>query len=127
MGAQLDIIADRVLIVFFYHNYLTGHPQLLLPVGLFLFQYIGLDLYLSLQFLRWPILSPNYFYLVDRRIWALNWSLAAKVGNTGLVTWVILLTGAVELATAVCLGLIAIKVYSWVCLHRLPAPERRWP
>ncbi len=71
-GAQMDIIADRVLITFFYYNHLAGHPQLLVPIGLFLFEYVGPDLYLSIQFLRWPILSPNYFYRIDQRIWKLG-------------------------------------------------------
>jgi hypothetical protein len=60
-GAQKDIIADRVLITFFCWDHLVSHPQLLLPVGLFLFEFIGIDLYLSMQFLRWPILSFDYF------------------------------------------------------------------
>lgn len=126
MGAQMDILADRVLIIFFYYNALVRNPELLLPVGLFLFQYAGLDLYLSIQFLRWPLLSPNYFYQVDRRIWALNWSPVAKLSNAGLVTGLILLIGNGWLPVGVCAGLLAIKAYSCVRMHRLPAPERSW-
>jgi len=51
-----------------------------------------LDHYLSNQFIRWPILSPNYFYLVDRQTWLWLWSKPAKALNTGLVT--LLLIGA---------------------------------
>lgn len=126
MGAQMDIIADRLLITFFYFNHLASHPQLLLPIGLFLIEFVGLDLYLSIQFLRWPIVSPNYFYRIDRRIWMLNWSSVAKMGNTGLVTVLNLLPGTAPLTVAVCLGLIAVKVYSWVRVHRLPGPEQQW-
>lgn len=126
MGAQMDIIADRLLITFFYYNHLAGHPDLLAPVGLFLFEFVGLDLYLSIQFLRWPIVSPNYFYRIDRRIWLLNWSAVAKVGNAGLVTVLNLMPGMAPVTVGVCLVLIGIKLHSWVRLHGLPRPEEQW-
>ena len=122
----MDIIADRVLITFFYYNHLAGHPQSLVPIGLFLFEYVGPDLSSSIQFLRWPILSPNYFYRIDQRIWKLNWSGLAKVCNTGLVTVLNLVPGAAPVTTAVCLVLIGVKTYSSVRLHRLPWPEEKW-
>jgi CDP-diacylglycerol--glycerol-3-phosphate 3-phosphatidyltransferase len=125
-GAQMDIIADRLTITFFYYTYLTWHPELAWPVGLFLLQFVGLDLFLSMQFLRWPILSPNYFYLVDRQIWALNWSGIAKFCNTGLVTILNLVPGTAPVTIVVCLCLIGLKTYSWVRLHGLPWPEERW-
>ena len=126
MGAQMDIIADRLLITFFYFNHLASHPQLLLPIGLFLIEFVGLDLYLSIQFLRWPIVSPNYFYRIDRRIWMLNWSPVAKMSNTGLVTVLNLLPGTAPVTVAVCVGLIGVKLYSWVRVHGLPGPEQQW-
>lgn len=126
MGAQMDIIADRLLITFFYYNHLASHPGLLAPVGLFLFQYVGLDLYLSIQFLRWPIVSPNYFYRIDRRIWLLNWSAVAKLTNSGLVTLLNLVPGTAPLTVGVCLILIGVKSYSWIRLHGLPRPEEQW-
>jgi CDP-diacylglycerol--glycerol-3-phosphate 3-phosphatidyltransferase len=125
-GAQLDILADRLTITFFYFNHLTRHPDLAVPVGLFLFQYVGLDLFLSMQFLRWPIVSPNYFYRVDRQIWLLNWSSVAKVCNTGVVTILNLVPGTVPVTILVCLCLIVLKTYSWVRLHGLPWPEEQW-
>src|SRR5207253_6097066 len=60
LGAQMDILADRILVCLFYLNYLVLHPAMLLPVFLFLFQFLGIDHHLSNQYLRWPILSPNY-------------------------------------------------------------------
>ena len=67
LGAQMDILADRLLVAFFYLNYVAIHPEMIVPVALFLFQFMGIDHYLSNQFMRWPIKSPNYFYEVDRR------------------------------------------------------------
>ena len=127
LGAQMDILADRILVVFFYFNHLDTHPYLLVPVTLFLFEFAGIDLFLSIQFLRWPILSPNYFHFVDRRIWWLNWSVWGKLGNTGLVTILILATGWIWVPAAVCVALIGAKVYSCVLLHRVPPPEPGWP
>ena len=43
-----------------------------------------IDGFLSLAFLAWPITSPNYFYVVDRRLWLLNWSHPGKAVNSGL-------------------------------------------
>ncbi|HEV8454768.1 MAG TPA: CDP-alcohol phosphatidyltransferase family protein [Gemmatimonadales bacterium] len=126
MGAQMDIIADRLLITFFYYNALSRNPHLLLAAGLFLFQYAGPDLYLSIQFLRWPILSPNYFHRVDRRIWALNWSPVAKFSNAGLATGLIVLLGNAWLPILVCSALLVMKIYSCVLLQRVPAPEQSW-
>ena len=48
----------------------------------FLLSFMVLDTMLSLAFLCWPVVSPNYFDAVDRRVWQLNWSPAAKAANT---------------------------------------------
>jgi CDP-diacylglycerol--glycerol-3-phosphate 3-phosphatidyltransferase len=122
-GAQLDIISDRFLVAFFYLNYLALHPEMALPIALFLFEFMVLDHYLSNQFLRWPILSPNYFYVVDRTIWRLNWSPVGKFVNSGAVTILLLATGSILAAMPVLLGLCAIKLYSFVRLQRLLAAE----
>ncbi len=119
-GAQLDILSDRFLVAFFYLNYLALHPELALPIALFLFEFMILDHYLSNQFLRWPILSPNYFYLVDRTIWRLNWSPPGKFFNSGVVTILLLATGSIWPVLLVLAVLYGIKLYSFVRLQRLP-------
>jgi CDP-diacylglycerol---glycerol-3-phosphate 3-phosphatidyltransferase len=119
LGAQMDILADRMLVCLFYFNYLTLHPDMLVAVLLFLFQFAGIDHYLSNQFLRWPLKSPNYFHLVDRRIWALNWSQAAKLLNSAVVTVVLVTTNSVWIGSAVAIAIIALKAYSCLLLFRL--------
>lgn len=126
LGAQLDILSDRLLVAFFYLNYLSLHPHLVLPITLFLAQFMGIDHYLSNQFLRWPLLSPNYFYQVDKTIWKLNWSPLAKGINTGLVTMLMVLTDSVWLPALVSVGIMSLKVFSMVRLLRLPRPEHVW-
>lgn len=122
-GAQFDIIADRLLIAFFYLNYLTLHPEAAAVIALFLGEFMILDQYLSNQFLRWPILSPNYFYLVDKTIWRLNWSPPGKFFNSGAVTLVLLVTGSPWAAAPILAGLYAVKLYSFARLCRLSGPE----
>jgi hypothetical protein len=61
-GAQWDILADRLSVAFFYLNYLVLYPSLAPVIVLFLVQFMVVDHYLSNQYLRWPIMSPNYFY-----------------------------------------------------------------
>ncbi len=125
-GAQFDILADRLLVAFFYMNHLAWHHELVVPVALFLVQFMLIDHYLSNQFLRWPLLSPNYFYLVDRTVWRLNWSPLAKLGNSGVVTALIVLVPSPLVASLASLLLIAVKLYSLVRVARL-FPEAAWP
>lgn len=118
LGAQFDILADRLLVALFYMNHLSWHHDLILPIALFLVQFMLLDHYLSNQFLRFDLVSPNYFHRVDRIIWLLNWSAPAKLANTALVTTLLVAVRAPGWATAATLALVAVKVYS---LRRLLA------
>jgi len=126
IGAQLDILADRLLVAFFYLNYVMLYPQLIVPVAMFLFQFMGIDQYLSNQFMRWPIKSPNYFAVVDRTIWLWNWSAPGKLLNSAVVTAVLVLTKSPVLGSLTCAAILAIKVWSVVLVSRLPAPELGW-
>jgi len=122
-GAQFDILADRFLIAFFYLNYLAMHPEAAVVIALYLFEFMLIDNYLSTQFMRWPILSPNYFYVVDATIWRLNWSQPAKFFNSGLITILLLATGSVWPVLPVLAVLYGIKLYSAIRMQRLPTPE----
>jgi CDP-diacylglycerol--glycerol-3-phosphate 3-phosphatidyltransferase len=127
IGAQLDILADRVLVAFFYLNYATFYPSLLLPICLFLVQFMFIDHYLSNQFMRWPVLSPNYFYEVDRTIWRWNWSPVAKAVNTAAVTGVLVVSKSAVAGTAVCSAMLVLKIWSTYRMSTLRAPENSWP
>jgi CDP-diacylglycerol---glycerol-3-phosphate 3-phosphatidyltransferase len=127
IGAQMDILADRLLVVFFYFNYMTWHPDIIVAMSLFLFQFAFLDHYLSNQFMRWPILSPNYFYEVDRQIWMLNWTTLAKLVNGMLMTILLVVTHSVWIASAISLVMIGVKIYSIARLWTLPHPESSVP
>lgn len=120
VGAQMDILSDRFLMAFFYLNYLAMHPDLVVVIALFLFEFMVLDHYLSNQFMRWRLLSPNYFHVVDRTIWWFNWSAPGKFLNSGMVTILLLTTQSVWAVWPVLAVLYAIKTYSLIRLHRLP-------
>ena len=126
IGAQMDILADRVLVAFFYLNYVTLHPDLIVPVAMFLFQFMGIDHFLSNQFMRWPIKSPNYFHTIDHTIWMWNWSPGGKLLNSAVVTGVICLTESPALAGTVCGGIILLKTWSAVRMYMLLPPEAKW-
>ncbi|MDB4961478.1 MAG: alcohol phosphatidyltransferase [Myxococcales bacterium] len=126
IGAQFDILADRMLVALFYMNYAALHPELIAPIAMFLVQFMAVDHYLSNQFLRWPIKSPNYFHEVDHRIWMWNWSPAGKLLNSVVVTATLVVTRSAAIGCLVCGGILALKLWSLYLMNRLPAPEDRW-
>jgi CDP-diacylglycerol--glycerol-3-phosphate 3-phosphatidyltransferase len=119
LGAQFDILADRTLFFFFYMNYMNFHPETKVVVILFLINFMVIDHYLSNQFMRWPVISPNYFYQVDRRIWQLNWSPIGKFLNSGLITGMLVLIPTHPFCLITVVSLIALKLYSGVRLFRI--------
>jgi CDP-diacylglycerol--glycerol-3-phosphate 3-phosphatidyltransferase len=127
IGAQLDILADRILVAFFYLNYAAFYPHLLLPICLFLVQFMFIDHFLSNQFMRWRLLSPNYFYEVDRTIWRWNWSPIAKAVNTAAVTAVLVVSKSVIAGTIICGAMLLLKAWATRRLAALPPPEDTWP
>ena len=126
LGAQLDILADRVLVIMFYVSYIVHRPGKSAAALLFLFEFAVLDTYLSNQFMRWPILSPNYFYIVDRQTWTWLWSKPAKAFNCGLVTLLLIGLPWQWPALAATLALIGIRLYfsyrMLLLTSHLPAP-----
>lgn len=119
-GAELDIIADRLEMIFFYVIFLHFRPYLFLPVALFLFNYAFVDFYLSYQFVKYDIISINYFYKVDRIVFLLNYSNAAKFINSTIVALtLIFLPQLSTLVSIFALLLIAVKSYSVYRLFNL--------
>lgn len=124
IGAVLDIMCDRLSAACFYTGLAWYDPTLVVPVGLYLVEFLVLDMFLSLAFLAWPVSSPNYFYVVDARIWRWNWSKPAKVLNSALFAVLLVVTRNAWVGSAVVLCLLALKVTSlgWLMRLRLPIP-----
>jgi phosphatidylglycerophosphate synthase len=125
LGAEIDIIADRVETIFFYVNFLHFHPELYLPAALYVLDFAFVDFYLSYQFIKYDLISPNYFGRVDRRVYLLNFSPAGRFLNSTAVTLLlILLPGAWAVAAAIAACFIGIKTYSIGRLSRIKQEVR---
>lgn len=119
VGAEIDIIADRVETLFFYVNFLHFRPELAVPVVIYLIDFAFIDFYLSYQFVKHDIISPNYFYKVNRTVYILNFSPLAKFCNSTVVTLMLIFLPELQaLAAAFAAGLCAVKSYSIHILHK---------
>lgn len=121
-GALLDIVADRLCVAVIYLGYGTMNPDMLWAIGLYLIEFMFIDGFLSLAFLFWPLLSPNYFYLVDKRIFDLNWSPLGKVVNSSFFLLATVLIGWLWLSIAIVMVVTAIKIYSLRRLYQIGIP-----
>ncbi|MDQ2790245.1 MAG: CDP-alcohol phosphatidyltransferase family protein [Actinomycetota bacterium] len=122
-GAVLDVLADRLSVCLVVVSYVSTHPSAALPAAVFLGQFVVLDAYLTLAFIRWSLLSPNYFGLVDATVYRLNWSPPAKATNTGAVVLLWLVTGSTLAATLLATVVLGVKSYSALRIARLPIPQ----
>jgi phosphatidylglycerophosphate synthase len=123
-GAVFDIVCDRACTGILCVGLVASVPSTLPVVVVFVLSFMVLDSMLSMAFLCWPVLSPNYFHVVDRRVWQLNWSPLAKAANTaGVVGALALELYAVAFAVAV--AVLGIKLWSARRVIRLLAAEGR--
>lgn len=119
LGAEIDIISDRVEILFFYVNFLHFNPQLFLPAAVYIVEFAFIDFYLSYQFLKHDIISPNYFYKVDQTFHLLNYSPPAKFVNSTIVTLILIFLPRLKfIALIVAVFLIGLKIYSIFLLNK---------
>lgn len=117
-GAVLDIVSDRACTAVLCVGLVAVLPGVTPVAIVFLLSFMVLDTMLSLAFLCWPVLSPNYFHRVDRRVWELNWSPLAKAANTAGVVGAVAI-GLHGVALVVALVIVALKVWSSVRVVRL--------
>lgn len=122
-GAMFDILSDRLCVAMFYVSYAGFHHDMILPIGIFLFNFMLVDNQLSLVYTKWPIMSPNYFYVVDKKIYKLNWSPLAKSTNTSLFLITVVLTHWWWLASLIALFFLGVKLYSSLLLTRVDKPQ----
>ena len=97
---------------------------MLVPVGIYLAEFMVVDMYLSLAFLAWPVSSPNYFYLINRRLWMWNWSKPGKAMNSALFAVLMVATREPWLVGAIACVLLAFKILSlaWLVRGGMPVP-----
>lgn len=117
-GAVLDIVCDRASCGMLATTYLSLRPAAAPAIAVYLVQFMVVDSVLSLGFLRWPIVSPNYFAQVDRRLYRWNWSPPAKAVNTAALVLTVT-TGAYGVALGLAIAQLMVKLAGLVRLVRL--------
>lgn len=117
-GAIFDIMADRLCVSVIYLVYGSMHQSMLVPIGLYLIEFMFIDGFLSLAFLFWPLLSPNYFFLVDKRIFDLNWSKAGKAVNSSVFLLATIIFGSPILSIGIVGAVTSVKIYSIIRLYK---------
>jgi CDP-diacylglycerol--glycerol-3-phosphate 3-phosphatidyltransferase len=121
-GAVLDILCDRFCCAAFYVGLAWLEPHLVPAIFVYLAEFMVVDMFISIGFLAWPITSPNYFYVVDRKLYLWNWSKPGKTLNSALFAVVLLVTGSLPLGLAIAVGLLIIKVGSFRRMLRIGLP-----
>lgn len=122
IGAVLDILCDRFCCAAFYVGLAWVEPHLVPAIFVYLAEFMVVDFFTSLGFLAWPITSPNYFYVVDHKLFLWNWSKPGKTLNSALFAVMLLVTGWMPLGLAIALGLLAIKMVSFRRMLRIGLP-----
>ncbi|MFL6081326.1 MAG: CDP-alcohol phosphatidyltransferase family protein [Ornithinibacter sp.] len=117
-GAVFDIVGDRACTVLLCAGLVAARPGAWLVGVVFLVSFAVVDTMLSLSFLRWDVLGPNDFHLVDRTVWLVNWSPAAKALNTAGVVGLTVL-GLYRPALLLAVAVLLVKVGSGVRVLRL--------
>ena len=120
LGAEIDIIADRIETLFFYINFLFFRPALFLPVAIYLINFAFVDFYLSYQFLKFDLISPIYFDKVSRPVYILNFSPLARFSNSTVVTLILIFLPKFQIiASVLACGSIALKSFSIHLLYKI--------
>ena len=117
-GAVFDIVGDRACTVLLCAGLVAARPGAWLVATVFLVSFAVVDTMLSLSFLRWNLLGPNDFHLVDRTVWLVNWSPVAKALNTAGVVGLAVL-GAYRLALLLAVAVLLVKMWSSLRVVRL--------
>jgi len=110
-GAVFDVVADRACTCVLAAGFVMIEPSAALALTAFLLQFMVLDSLLTLSFLHWPLVSPNEFHRVDRTVWRLNWSPAAKAANTAAVV-LALAAGWFTVAAVLAVAVVVLKTWS---------------
>jgi CDP-diacylglycerol--glycerol-3-phosphate 3-phosphatidyltransferase len=121
-GAVMDILSDRLCAAAFYVGLAWLEPHLAPAIFVYLAEFMVVDCFISMGFLAWPITSPNYFYVVDRKLWLWNWSKPGKATNSALFAVLLLVTHNMWLGLVIATALLVMKSVSLVRLVRIGLP-----
>jgi phosphatidylglycerophosphate synthase len=124
-GAQLDGLADRLAAFFVVLAVISMQSQAesVIVAAVVWFQFGVVDQFLSAQFLRFGLWSPDHFYAVDQRTWGLNWSPQAKFASNLPIALLAIGGWWVWLALALSASLITVRLHAYGAI-RLQAARR---
>ncbi|MGH3412089.1 MAG: CDP-alcohol phosphatidyltransferase family protein [Marmoricola sp.] len=122
IGAVLDIMSDRFCAAGFYLGLAWLHHEYTIPVLIYLAEFMVIDNFLSIAFLAWRIRSPNYFFVIDYKIWLYSWSKPGKAVNSAIFAVILLLTKMPWLGIVIASALMLYKLYALARLLRIGLP-----
>ncbi|MGL5817733.1 MAG: CDP-alcohol phosphatidyltransferase family protein [Phycicoccus sp.] len=126
LGAVLDVVGSRWCCGLLVAGLVSHLPGMQVAIGIFLAQLLLVDAVLSLSFLRWGLLGPGDLRVVDRRVWALNWSRRARTTDAAAL---LLCTfgGVPALGVVVALGVALVKTWSLAVVVSVAPPAGAAP
>lgn len=119
-GAQIDGLADRLAATFVLVGIVSMHTKAsTMIVGAVIWVQFGvIDQFLSNQFLRFGLWSPDHFYTIDEVAWRWNWSSYAKAASNVPIGLFVLGSWGVWVALFLSLSLVAVRVRLYQVLHQ---------
>ena len=122
-GALFDVVTDRICSLTFWIPWAVLHSDVRLPIIIYAVEFVVIDGPLSVLWAKWPLTSCNYVGRVDKWVWVLNWCVPAKVFNSTILIFLLLVWVQPVAATVLVSIVLCIKVFSLVRLRSLlPAP-----
>ncbi len=124
-GAQLDGLADRLAAFFVVIAVISMQSQAesVIVAAVVWVQFGVVDQFLSAQFLRFGLWSPDHFYAVDQRTWDLNWSPQAKFASNLPIALLAIGGPWVWLALALSVSLMSVRLCAYGAI-RMQAARR---
>jgi CDP-diacylglycerol---glycerol-3-phosphate 3-phosphatidyltransferase len=120
LGAQLDGLADRLAAFFVVLWVVSLHnqtPTILIAVAVW-FQFGVADQFLSVQFLRFALWSPDHVYAVEERTWRLNWSPQAKFASNLPIALLAIGGSLLWPALAISVTLVTLRAVAYDAIRR---------
>ena len=119
LGAQLDGLADRLAAAFVITGVISmrGDAATVIAAVAVWTQFGLVDQFLTGQFLRFGLWSPDHFYAIDERVWRDNWSPPAKLASNLPILFLAVGSWARWGALAMSLALIALRLRSYPAIR----------
>lgn len=125
LGAQLDGLADRLAVIFVLAGVvlMRGQAPTIVVAACVWLQFGVVDQFLSSQFLRFDLWSPDHFYAIDEQVWRWNWSPQAKLASNTPIILLAVGSWCVWPAALLSIALVALRLPIYMRIRK-QAEER---